>query len=194
LEFTQELAEERGIAVDTAGFRVLFAAHQEKSRLGAAQKFKGGLADHGEETTKLHTATHLLNAALRKVLGDTVFQRGSNINPERLRFDFSFNRKVTPAELAEVESIVNQAIKDGVDIVCREMTVDEAKSEGAIGIFTDKYGERVKVYSIEGYSKEICGGPHAANTGELVSFKIQQETASSAGVRRIKACIGSQAQ
>jgi alanyl-tRNA synthetase len=193
LEFTQELAEERGITVDTAGFRDLFAAHQEKSRLGAAQKFKGGLADHSEETTKLHTATHLLNAALRKVLGDSVYQRGSNINPERLRFDFSFNRKVTPAELAEVESIVNKAIQDGVDIICREMTVDEAKAEGAIGVFTDKYGERVKVYSIEGYSKEICGGPHAANTGELVSFKIQQETASSAGVRRIKACIGSQA-
>ncbi|MDR2749415.1 MAG: alanine--tRNA ligase [Clostridiales bacterium] len=193
LEFTQELAEERGITVDTAGFRELFAAHQEKSRLGAAQKFKGGLADHSEETTKLHTATHLLNAALRKVLGDSVYQRGSNINPERLRFDFSFNRKVTPAELAEVESIVNKAIQDGVDIICREMTVDEAKAEGAIGVFTDKYGERVKVYSIEGYSKEICGGPHAANTGELVSFKIQQETASSAGVRRIKACIGSQA-
>ncbi|MDR1540038.1 MAG: alanine--tRNA ligase [Clostridiales bacterium] len=189
-ELTQELADEKGIAVDVSGFRDLFAAHQEKSRLGAAQKFKGGLADNGEETTKLHTATHLLNSALRKVLGDSVYQRGSNINPERLRFDFSFERKVTPEELAEVESIVNSAISEGIDIVCEEMPVDDAKAQGAIGVFTDKYGERVKVYTIEGYSKEICGGPHASNTGELVSFKILQEGSSSAGVRRIKASIG----
>jgi alanyl-tRNA synthetase len=191
LEFTQELAEEKGIAVDTEGFHRLFAEHQEKSRAGAAQKFRGGLADNSAETTKLHTATHLLNAALRRVLGDTVYQRGSNINPERLRFDFSFDRKVTPEELKEVEHIVNQAITDGVDVAYEEMSVDEAKARGAIGVFTDKYGERVKVYSIGTYSKEICGGPHVMNTRELVSFKILQEGSSSAGVRRIKAVIGS---
>jgi alanyl-tRNA synthetase len=190
LEFTQELAEEKGIAVDMAGFRELFAAHQEKSRVGAAQKFKGGLADNSDETTKLHTATHLLNAALRRVLGNSVYQRGSNINPERLRFDFSFERKMTPDEITEVEAIVNQAIVEGIDVVCKEMTVEEAKAEGAIGVFTDKYGEMVKVYSIEGYSKEICGGPHASNTSNLGSFKIRQEGSSSAGVRRIKATIG----
>lgn len=190
LEFTQELAEERGISVDTEGFRKLFVAHQEKSRIGAAQKFKGGLADNSEETTKLHTATHLLNAALRKVLGDSVFQRGSNINPERLRFDFSFDRKVTAEEMAEVERIVNAAISAEIDVVCEEMSVDNAKAQGAIGVFNDKYGEYVKVYTIDGYSKEICGGPHAKNTRELGLFKILQEGSSSAGVRRIKATIG----
>jgi alanyl-tRNA synthetase len=132
----------------------------------------------------------LLNAALRRVLGDTVYQRGSNINAERLRFDFSFDRKVTPEELEAVAHIVNQAIDDEVDIAYEEMTVDEAKTRGAIGVFTDKYGERVKVYTIGAYSKEICGGPHAMNTRELGSFKILQEGSSSAGVRRIKAVIG----
>ena len=189
LEFTQELAEERGVAVDTIGFKELYTAHQEKSRAGAAQKFKGGLADNSEETTKLHTATHLLNAALRKVLGESVYQRGSNINPDRLRFDFSFDRKVTSEELMEVEQIVNSAIQDGIDVICEEMSVEEAKEQGAIGVFTDKYGDRVKVYTIEGYSKEICGGPHVKNTRDLVNFKIVQEGSSSAGVRRIKAVL-----
>ncbi|MDR0886824.1 MAG: alanine--tRNA ligase [Clostridiales Family XIII bacterium] len=190
LEFTQELAEEKGIAVDAAGFNKLFEAHQEKSRQGAAQKFKGGLADNSEETTKLHTATHLLNAALRKVLGDDVYQRGSNITPDRLRFDFSFDRKMTPEEIAEVEQIVNDVITAGIDVVCEEMSPEEAKAQGAIGVFTDKYGELVKVYTVGDYTKEICGGPHAGNTADLGSFKIQKESSSSSGVRRIKAVIG----
>ncbi|MDR3313186.1 MAG: alanine--tRNA ligase [Oscillospiraceae bacterium] len=192
LEFTVELATERGMAVDTTGFELLYAAHQEKSRAGAAQKFKGGLADSSDATAKLHSATHLLNAALRRVLGDGVFQRGSNITPERLRFDFSFDRKMTPAEVAEVQRLVNESIAAGAEITCEEMTVEEAKAQGAIGIFTDKYGERVKVYTMGAFSKEICGGPHATNTAALGSFKIQKEEASSAGVRRIKATIAAE--
>ena len=190
LELTQELAEENGLTVDAEGFRRLYTEHQEKSRLGAAQKFKGGLADSSDETTKLHTATHLLHAALRHTLGDTVFQRGSNINAERLRFDFSFERKMTDEELAEAEAFVNKAIAAGAGVVCEEMGVDEAKSRGAIGIFTDTYGEMVKVYTMGEYSKEICGGPHAENTRDLKSFKILKEESSSAGVRRIKAAVG----
>lgn len=190
IELTKELAIEKNILVDEQGFKEKFREHQEKSRVGAAQKFKGGLVDHSEETTKLHTATHLLNAALRKVLGEDVYQRGSNINPERLRFDFSFERKMTAEEIALVESIVNEAIQKSIDVVCEEMTVDEAKAQNAIGVFGQKYGDLVKVYSIEGYSKEICGGPHVKNTKDLVSFKIQKESSSSAGVRRIKAVIG----
>ncbi len=189
LEFTVELANERGVEVDTQGFEALFAEHQEKSRAGAAQKFKGGLADQSDATAKLHTATHLLHAALRKVLGEGVFQRGSNITAERLRFDFSFDRKMTPEEVAEVQRLVNEAIAAGAEVLCEEMTVEQAKAQGAIGIFTDKYGERVKVYTMGGFSKEICGGPHAGNIGELGSFKIAKEEASSAGVRRIKATI-----
>ena len=189
LELTQELALEKHITVDAEGFEKKFQEHQEKSRAGAAQKFKGGLADNSEQTTRLHTATHLLDGALRRVLGDTVFQRGSNITPERLRFDFSFDRKLTEDELRQVTDIVNEAISKAIPVICEEMTVEEAKAAGAIGIFGDKYGERVKVYTIEGYSKEICGGPHAQNTSELGSFKIVKEQASSAGVRRIKAVI-----
>jgi alanyl-tRNA synthetase len=191
LEMTIELAKERGVDVDVDGYKKLFAEHQEKSRLGAEQKFKGGLADDSEATTKLHTATHLLNGALRKVLGDSVHQRGSNITPERLRFDFSFDRKMTLEEIAEVEKIVNEAIAAKVDVECGEMTVEEAKAAGAEGVFESRYGEKVKVYTIPGYSKEICGGPHAANTADLVKFKIQKEESSAAGVRRIKATIES---
>lgn len=187
IELTQELAAEKGKEVDVEGFKKKFREHQEKSRQGAAQKFKGGLADHSEETTKLHTATHLLNAALRQVLGDTVFQRGSNINPERLRFDFSFDRKVTQEELDEVTRLVNEAIRAGLPVVSEEMTIEEAKKKGAIGVFDEKYGERVKVYSIGDFSREICGGPHVTNTSELGEFEIQKEQSSSAGVRRIKA-------
>ncbi|MDR1338073.1 MAG: alanine--tRNA ligase [Rickettsiales bacterium] len=194
LEFTEELATERGIAVDVDGFHKLFAEHQEKSRAGAEQKFKGGLADHSAETTKLHTAAHLLQGALRRVLGDTVFQKGSNITAERLRFDFSFDRKMTPEEIAAVEKIVNQAIKAAVPVVCAEMSVADAKAAGALGVFESKYGEMVKVYSIDGYSKEICGGPHAANTADLGAFKIVKEESSAAGVRRIKAVIGDAAE
>ncbi|MBD5526010.1 MAG: alanine--tRNA ligase [Lachnospiraceae bacterium] len=189
IEFTSELALERGYQVDMDGFRQKFEEHQNKSRQGAAGKFAGGLADSNEQTARLHTATHLLNGALRKVLGDEVFQRGSNITSERLRFDFSFGRKVTKEELEKVEAIVNEAIRKKIDVILEEMTPKKAYEEGAIGVFSGKYGEIVKVYTIPGYSKEICGGPHAKNTGELVSFKIKKEEASSAGVRRIKAVI-----
>ncbi len=190
IEFTAELSGERGCKVDMDGFKQKFEEHQEKSRQGAAGKFAGGLADNNEQTARLHTATHLLNGALRKVLGDEVSQRGSNITSERLRFDFSFGRKVTKEELEQVKQIVNEAIQKNIDVILEEMSPERAYEEGAIGVFSGKYGEIVKVYTIPGYSKEICGGPHAKNTGELVSFKIKKEEASSAGVRRIKAVIG----
>ena len=190
IELTQELAAERGLTVDAAGFDEAFKAHQELSHAGAEQRFQGGLADHTEETARLHTATHLLQAGLRKVLGsDEVAQKGSNITAERLRFDFSFPRKVTPEELAAVEAFVNEAIAQDVEITCDEMTVDEAKASGAIGLFESKYGSKVKVYTVPGFSREICGGPHAARTGELGHFEIKKEEASSAGVRRIKAVL-----
>ena len=190
VELTCELAAEKGIEVDTEGFQERFKKHQENSHAGAEQRFKGGLQDHSEQTTKLHTATHLLHAALRKVLGPEVAQKGSNITPERLRFDFSFGRKMTEEEKAEVERLVNEYIQAGAPITCEEMTVAEAKEQGAIGLFESKYGERVKVYTMGPFSKEICGGPHASNTGDLKSFKIKKDEASSAGGRRIKATIG----
>ena len=190
IEITTELAAEKGLVVDEKGFQERFKQHQETSHAGAEQRFKGGLADNTEETAKLHTATHLLHAALRRVLGDEVAQKGSNITAERLRFDFSFSRKMTPDEIKEVERLVNEYIKGAAEVVCEEMTVPEAKAKGAIGLFESKYGERVKVYTMGEYSMEICGGPHAKNTGDLVSFKIQKEESSSAGVRRIKAVIG----
>ena len=190
IEMTIELAAEKGLKVDKADFDERFKQHQEKSHQGAEQKFKGGLADHSEQTAKLHTATHLLHAALRKVLGDEVAQKGSNITAERLRFDFSFGRKMTKEELVEVEKLVNEAIAAKAPIICEEMTVPEAKAKGAIGLFESKYGEKVRTYKMGEFSFEICGGPHAENTGDLVSFKIQKEESSSAGVRRIKAVIG----
>lgn len=189
IEITDELAAEKGMKVDADGFHLKYLEHQQKSRDGAQEKFKGGLSDHSDLTVKLHTATHLLNGALRQVLGDEVNQRGSNITPERLRFDFSFDRKLTEEELNKVSQIVNEAISKNIPVECREMTVDEAKAAGAVGVFEQKYGETVKVYSIPGYSKEICGGPHAKATGDLGSFKILKEESSSAGVRRIKAVI-----
>lgn len=190
IEFTQEMARENGLTVDVEGFKTAFAEHQAKSKAGAEQKFKGGLADASEQTARLHTATHLLQAALRKILDDeNVAQRGSNITAERLRFDFTFPRKVTPEELREVEKLVNEAIAADVEIICEEMTVPEAREKGAIGLFGDKYGERVKVYTMGEYSCEICGGPHAERTGELGTFKIKKEEASSSGVRRIKAVL-----
>lgn len=189
LEMTVELAKENGFDVDTDGYEVAFKEHQEKSKLGADQKFKGGLADGGEETAKLHSATHLLNAALKEVLGDpNIMQKGSNITAERLRFDFNFDRPLTKEEIEKVEERVNAEIAKKADIKCEEMTVDEAKAKGAIGVFASKYGERVKVYTI-GFSKEICGGPHASNTGDLGRFHIVKEQSSSAGVRRIKAVL-----
>ena len=194
VEMTQELARERGLTVDMDGFHECFRKHQATSQAGAEQRFKGGLADHSEQSARLHTATHLLHAALRKVLGPEVAQKGSNITAERLRFDFSFGRKMTKEELAEVERLVNEAIESHTPITCEEMTVAQAKEQGAIGLFESKYGEKVKVYTMGPYSKEICGGPHAQNTGDLVSFKIKKEESSSAGVRRIKAVIGAKAE
>ncbi len=193
IEMTTELAAEKGLTVDADDFAQRFKQHQETSHAGAEQRFKGGLADASEQTACLHTATHLLQAALRKVLGDEVHQKGSNITAERLRFDFTLGRKMTPEELAQVEKLVNEAIEARVPVTLEEMTVAEAKAQGAMGLFESKYGDRVKVYTMGPYSKEICGGPHASNTGDLVSFKIQKEESSSAGVRRIKATIGRKA-
>ena len=193
IEMTIELANEKGLKVDEADFAERFKQHQATSQAGAEQRFKGGLADHSAQTARLHTATHLMHTALRKVLGDEVAQKGSNITAERLRFDFSFGRKMTKEEIVEVEKLVNEAIAAKAPITCREMTVPEAKAEGAIGLFESKYGEQVKVYTMGEFSKEICGGPHAENTGDLKSFKILKEESSSAGVRRIKAVIGTTA-
>ena len=191
LELTEELAAEEGLTVDANGFAEAFKEHQAISKQEGT--FKGGLAEQNEETAKLHTATHLLQAALRKVLGDEVAQKGSNITAERLRFDFSFGRKMTPEEIAEVERLVNVAIDAKVPVVMEEMTVREAKDKGAIGLFESKYGDTVKTYRMGEYSFEICGGPHAKNTGDLGSFKIKKEESSSAGVRRIKAVIAPKA-
>jgi alanyl-tRNA synthetase len=190
LELTIEMAKEQGFEVDVDGFQSAYAKHQELSRAGAEQKFKGGLADHSEETAKLHSATHLLHAALRKVLGTHVEQRGSNITAERLRFDFSHPDKMTPEQIQEVAALVNDAIARKLPVICEEMSVDEARAAGAMGLFGNKYGEVVKVYTMGDVSKEICGGPHANNTGDLVAFKILKEESSSRGVRRIKAVIG----
>ena len=190
VEMTIELAKEQGLSIDMDAFNACYKKHQALSQAGAEQRFKGGLADSSEQTARLHTATHLLHTALRTVLGDEVAQRGSNITSERLRFDFSFGRKMTKEEIVEVEKLVNEAIQAAVEVELAEMTVEEAKAEGAIGLFESKYGEVVKVYTMGRFSKEICGGPHAANTGDLISFKIKKEESSSAGVRRIKAVIG----
>ena len=190
IELTMELAQEKGITVDVDGFHAAFAEHQEKSKDGSAQRFKSGLADHQEATTALHSATHLLHKALRVVLNDdTISQKGSNITAERLRFDFSFPRKLTPEELKAVEDLVNEQIGRHLPITCEEMTVAEAKAQGAIGLFESRYGEKVKVYTMGDFSKEICAGPHAQNTGDLGHFVIKKEEASSSGVRRIKAIL-----
>ncbi len=189
-EITAEMAQEQGFTVDMNGFEECFKEHQKKSSQGSEQRFKGGLAEQTEETARLHTATHLMHTALRKVLNDPdVAQKGSNITSERLRFDFTFGRKVTREELDEVEKLVNEAIEADVEIVCEQMPLEEAKASGAIGLFENKYDSMVKVYTMGEYSKEICGGPHAARTGELGKFKIQKEESSSAGVRRIKAVL-----
>lgn len=202
LEMTKELAKENGLRVDENGFAEAMEKHQELSRQGAEKKFKGGLADNSEMSAKYHTATHLLHAALRKVLGEHVEQRGSNITAERLRFDFFHPEKMTQQEKSEVEKIVNEAIERDYSVSFEEMTVPEAKESGAIGLFEDRYGNRVKVYTVGDpgqkpladpdsptFSKEICGGPHAERTGLLGKFQIKKEEASSAGVRRIKAVL-----
>lgn len=195
LELTKEMATESGVQVDDAGFQKAFEEHQAKSRAGAEKKFAGGLADHSAETTKLHTATHLLNAALKKVLGADINQKGSNITAERLRFDFNYADKMTPEQIAETERMVNEAIKADLPVTYHLTTVEGAKNEGAVGVFDDRYGSEVKVYVMGDekagtvFSKEICGGPHVARTSMLGSFKIQKEESSSAGVRRIKATV-----
>ncbi len=189
LEMTVELACEKGLKVDINGFNKEFEKHQELSKIGAEQKFRGGLADNSESTTKLHTATHMLNAALSIVLNKEIHQKGSNITPERLRFDFNFDRKLTEEELKNIEKLINEKIAESLPIIMEEMNVNKAKEAGAKGEFENKYGEKVKVYSIGDFSKEICGGPHANNTKELGHFKIIKEEAVAAGVRRIKAIL-----
>ncbi|MBU3964972.1 alanine--tRNA ligase [Patescibacteria group bacterium] len=209
IELTLELAKEQGRLVDISGFQKELRKHQELSRTAAAGKFKGGLSDQGEQAVKYHTATHLLLAALRKVLGEHIYQRGSNITAERLRFDFSHPEKMTKEQIQKVEDLVNEQIQKNLSVSFAEMALEDAKRlgathstssgsprgiRGAMGIFETKYGERVKVYAIGDektgiFSREICGGPHAANTGILGKFKIQKEEASSSGVRRIKAVL-----
>lgn len=188
-EITADLAAEQGFTIDNSEFDKLFKEHQEKSRLGSEQKFKGGLAEQNEKTISYHTATHLLHKALQIVLGEHAKQKGSNITTERLRFDFSHPEKMTPEQLKQVEDIVNEQIKRDLPVTCEEMTLEEAKESGAMGLFESKYGEKVKVYTIGDFSKEICGGPHVTHTGELGHFKIKKEESSSSGVRRIKAIL-----
>ncbi len=189
LELTIELAKEKNLTVDNQGYEESFKIHQEKSKMGSDKVFKGGLADTSAETTRLHTAVHLLQASLRKFVSPDIHQKGSNITPERLRFDFNCDHKLTEDELSLVENYVNDAIKREIPVVCEEMTVTEAKSHGALGVFEDKYGDKVKVYTVGDISKEICGGPHVSNTLELHHFKIVKEESSSSGVRRIKAIL-----
>ena len=189
IELTVELAKEKNLSVDEEGFKEKFKAHQELSRTASQGKFKGGLAGNSEMETKYHTATHLLNAALKQVLGSHVHQKGSNITSERLRFDFSHPEKVSKEDLQKVENLVNEKIKEGLPVTYEIMNKEEAVKQGAEGMFMDKYEDEVKVYSIGNFSKEICGGPHVKNTNELGHFKIKKEEASSAGVRRIKAIL-----
>ena len=188
-EITADLAKEQGFKIDNSEFEKLFKEHQEKSRMGSEHKFKGGLAEQNEKTIAYHTATHLLHKALQMVLGDHATQKGSNITTERLRFDFSHPEKMTKEQLQQVEDIVNEQIQRDLPVTCEEMTVEEAKNAGAMGLFECKYGDKVKVYTIGDFSKEICGGPHVKHTGELGHFKIKKEESSSAGVRRIKAVL-----
>ena len=190
LEMTKELAKEKNIRVDEKGFNEENKKHQELSRTATEGKFKSGLQDNSESTTKLHTATHILNEALRIVLKKPdIYQKGSNITPERLRFDFNFDRKLTKKEIKEIENIVNEKIKQKLPVTFKEMNLEEAKKLGAQGVFENKYGEKVRVYSIGNFSKEICAGPHVNNTGELGNFKILKEESSASGVRRIKGIL-----
>ena len=196
IEMTEELAKEKGIKIDKKKFEKEFEKHQKLSRTATVGKFKSGLADHSEEVTKLHTAAHLLLAALRKVLGEHVNQKGSNITAERLRLDFSHPEKLTDEQLKKVEDLVNQQIKKDLPVSCCETSLDEAKKMGAMGVFETKYGDKVKVYSIgpstgsgSPFSREICAGPHVKSTGQLGNFRIKKQESSSAGVRRIKAVL-----
>jgi len=189
VELTQELASERGLTVDLDDFERRFKEHQEISRSGSEQVFKGGLADSSEITTRLHTATHILNAALREIVDPNIMQKGSNITAERMRFDFNLDRKMTPEEIQKVEDFVNEVINANVPVVCEEIPYEEAQARNAIGVFQSKYGDVVKVYSIGDVSIELCGGPHVSNTGDIGRFKIKKEESSAAGIRRIKAVV-----
>ncbi len=194
IEITVEMCKEKGFSVDEQGFNSLMKEHQEISRKGAEQRFKGGLADNSEETTKLHTATHLLNEALRQVVDPTIHQMGSNITKERLRFDFNYDKKLTDEQVKKVEDWVNDVIKAEADVSFEMMSIDDAKRLGAQGVFEARYEKVVKVYTISKggkvYSREICGGPHVKNTRELKRFRITKQESVAAGVRRIKAVVG----
>ena len=190
IEMTKELAKEKRIEINEKEFQIELQKHQELSRTASAGKFKSGLADNSETTTKLHTATHLLLAALKKILKDSsIHQMGSNITPERLRFDFNFPRKLTEQEIKLTEKEINSNIQKRFSVIREEMTLEEARRKGATGIFENKYGGKISVYTIGDCSKEICTGPHVKNTGELGKFKILKEESSSSGVRRIKAVV-----
>ncbi len=189
LEMTIELALEHNLEVDEEGFHQKFKEHQERSKTLEAGAAKGGLADNSEQTIKYHTLTHIMLASLQDMFGDTVVQRGANINSDRVRFDFSFDRKMTDEEKEELEQRVNDIIKQNIPVTMQEMSYDDAKELGAHGTFDNKYGDTVKVYTIENVSVEICGGPHVKNTGEIGTFKIKKEQSSAAGVRRIRAIL-----
>ena len=189
IEMTKELAKEKDIDVDVKGFEEEFKKHQEISKAGAEKKFGSGLADTSEQTIRLHTATHLLNEALRRVLKKDIVQKGSNITPERLRFDFNFDRKLTEKELKDIENLVNDQIKKAIPVERKEMTLEEAKKMGAQAVFEKKYGDKVFVYSIGDFSCEICSGPHVKNTKDLGHFKIVKEKSIASGVRRIRAVL-----
>jgi alanyl-tRNA synthetase len=188
LEFTEEICSEQGLSVDRKGFEKAFKKHREVSKQGA-ESFKGGLGDHSEATTRLHSATHLLHRSLQLVLGDHVQQRGSNITPKRLRFDFSHPAKMTDEEKQKVQDMVNEVIQKDLSVAMEVMTLGEARESGATALFSGKYGEQVKVYTMGDFSKEVCGGPHVERTGELGHFRIKKEGSSSAGVRRIRAVL-----
>ncbi len=189
LEMTRELAEEKGIKINMEEFTKQFEEHREISRTATQGKFKGGLAEHTERIVRLHTATHLLQAALRKVLGDEVTQNGSNITEDRLRFDFTFSRKLTPEEIEEVEKLVNDIIDQDLDVTQQFLPYDEAIKRGALAFFKENYGETVSVYSVGDFSMELCGGPHVEKTGVLKKFRITQQKSIGAGLMRIRAVI-----
>lgn len=189
VEYARPILNNLNIEINWAEVENYLNEHSDKSRAGAEQKFKGGLADHSEMSVKYHTATHLLHQALRDVLGASVYQKGSNITPERLRFDFSFDRKLTDEEKKKVEDMVNQKITEALPVSYEDIPLEEAKKRGAIGLFEEKYGDKVRVYKVGEYSLEFCGGPHVGNTSELGHFKIVKEEAVSQGIRRIKAVL-----
>jgi alanyl-tRNA synthetase len=189
IEMIIEECKKEKISFDPKEFEKEFEKHQKLSQTATAGKFKSGLADHSKDTTRLHTAAHMLLAALQKTLGENVIQKGSNITPERLRFDFSFDRKLSDEEIKKIENLINEKINEKIPIIKEEMSLGEARKKGAKGIFENKYSEKVFVYTIGDFSKEICAGPHVKNTSELGKFKITKEQSSSSGVRRIKAIL-----